>query len=130
MRTQQNSSQLRPASSAESPVVIITSSTPPAMGLKAPALSDMDSGALPRQQHLGRSKVAGEATADFEEDRCPSPIPVTLDDFGSGRAEETGANDLQGMELPWASQKSQSSARSPAQDESRPAAPVQDKSSE
>ena len=54
-----------------------------------------------------------------DDDRCPSPIPVTLDDFGSNREDEEGADDLQGMELPWAAHRSQSPAGSPlSQDKS------------
>ena len=98
--TQQNASQLRPASSAEPPVVIITSSTPPAMGLKSPAPSEMASQALTRPQHGGSSNAAAQPDSGIEEERCPSPIPVTLDDFRSGQAEETGGSDLQGLELP------------------------------
>ena len=128
--TQQNASQLRPASSAEPPLVIITSSTPPAMGLKSPAQFEMGSEAPTGPQHDGSSNAAGQPDAGAEEERCPSPIPVTLDDFRSGQAEETGVSDLQGLELPWASQKSQSLAGSPIQEELGPAPPVEDRSSD
>ena len=130
VRTQHNAGQPHPASSSEPPVVIITSSTPPAMGLKQPTPSDMGFQALPRQQRDGNSHAAQKSAAGLEENRCPSPIPVTLDDFRRGRAEEADVTDLQGLELPWVSQKSQSSAGSPAQKQSEAAPPVQDQSSD
>lgn len=114
-RTQQSTSQpqqQRPATSAGAPVVIITSSNPPSMGLKPPAPFDMVT-ASPPHQHGGGNGAAAQPDPSLDVDRCPSPIPVTLDDFRSSRAEEGGADDLQGLELPWASQKSASPTGSP-----------------
>ena len=123
---QQGANQQRPAASAEPPVVIITSTTPPPMGLKAPNPSEMGSQASPRQQHYNSSSAAEQSSGGaLEEERCPSPIPVTLDDFRSGRGEDEGVDDLQGLELPWASQESQSPANSPAQKENGSASPSQ-----
>ena len=100
------------------------------MGLKSPAPSEMASQALTRPQHGGSSNAAAQPDSGIEEERCPSPIPVTLDDFRSGQAEETGGSDLQGLELPWASQKSQSLAGPPTQEDAGSAPPLQDGSSE
>lgn len=125
-RPQQNVSSPCPASSAE-PVVIITSSTPPSMGLKLPAAFEAGPGGCPspRQQQSGSNNAVNDPNPGLDEDRCPSPIPVTLDDFRSAGGEEEGVDDLQGLELPWASRESQSPASSPAQKENGPASPSQ-----
>ena len=101
-------------SSPEPPVVIITSSNPASVGVKPSAPFDSPSaGAFsPAQQPGGQQKARSQCELGMvDEDRCPSPIPVTLDDLGSEREEE-GADDLQGLELPWASHRSQSPAGS------------------
>lgn len=107
-------------SSPEPPVVIITSSNPASVGVKQPAPFDMPSaGAFSPAQPPGSQNEARfqQEPGVEDEDRCPSPIPVTLDDFGSDREGEEGADDLQGMELPWASRRSQSPAGSSSSDD-------------
>ena len=101
--------QSRPASSPEPPVVIITSLNPPSVDLKPPAPFEHGSGpsASPAQQPSRDANEAGEPEPNLDEDRCPSPIPVTLDDFKTGQGEE-GVGDLQELELPWASKHSPS----------------------
>lgn len=109
--------QSRPASSPEPPVVIITSLNPPSVDLKPPAPFEHGSGPLasPAQQPRGDANEAGEPEPNLDEDRCPSPIPVTLDNFKTGQGEED-VEDLQELELPWASKQSPSPGAAPADD--------------
>ena len=122
--------QSRLASSPEPPVVIITSSNPPSVDLKPPAPFELGSGpsASPAQQPPGDPNEAGEPEPNLDEDRCPSPIPVTLDDFKAGQ-EEQGVDELQELELPWASKQSPSPGAASA-DDAEPVPPPEDPAKE
>lgn len=109
----------RPMSSGPSPLLIITSAAPSTtVGVAAPP--DRDTGFSPAaardpeakrapQELFQQDEAAFPDSEEEQEGRCPSPLPVSIDELGE-------ADDLQDIDLPWESERT-----SPLQQSQQPA---------
>ncbi|CAL8467238.1 g6774 [Coccomyxa elongata] len=108
----------RPMSSGPSPLLIITSAAPSTtVGVAAPHARDTgfspasasDPEAKREAQELFQQDEAEFPDSEEQEGRCPSPLPVSMDELGE-------ADDLQDIDLPWESERTSSlqQSRQPA----------------
>ena len=96
----------RPMSSGPSPLLIITSAAPStAVGLAARPARDAGFSPIGANDAEAKSEEVfqqdEDAFPDSEEEqegRCPSPLPVSIDELGE-------ADDLQDIDLPWESER-------------------------